>query len=60
MIKVWVNGYGWVWGGNEETGLKFTSAKIGAKPFDEFGKELFNLRCFIERKMKCNYDLVRC
>ena len=33
--------------------------KAGAKPFDEFGKELFNLRVFIEQNRQCNYDIVR-
>lgn len=64
MVKVWVNGHGWVWGGKCEmrtypNGLHFTSAKAGAKPFDEFSNELLWLRQYIEGKMQCNYDLVR-
>lgn len=60
MVIVWVNHYGWVMGGSPEKGLRFTMHKAGAKPFDEFGKELFNTRYFIENKMQCNYDVVRC
>jgi len=59
MIKVWVNHYGWIMGGNPDRGLKFTKHKAGAKPFEEFGKELLETRIFIEQKMQCHYDLVR-
>ena len=58
MTKIYVNGHGWVMGGNKEKGLKFTSHETGAKPFDLFSKELFEVRFYIERSMKCNYDLV--
>ena len=57
MAKIWVNGFGWVMGGNPETGLKFTKQKAGAKPFDEMGKELLNVRIYIEQKMQSHYDL---
>lgn len=59
MIKVWVNHYGWIMGGDPDRGFRFTKAKDGAKPFEEFGKELLNVRICIERNMQCNYDLVR-
>ena len=59
MVKIWVNHYGWICGGNPEKGLRFTKMKMGAKPFDEFSKETLETRIYIERVMQCNYDLVR-
>lgn len=58
-IKIWVNGHGWICGGNPGKGLRFTKMKAGAKPFDEFSKETFETRIFIEQVMQCNYDLIR-
>jgi hypothetical protein len=58
-MRIFVNHYGWVCGGSPEVGLKFTKIKAGAKPFEEYSKELFETRIFIERKMQCNYDLIR-
>lgn len=58
-MKIWVNHYGWICGGNPDKGLRFTKMKAGAKPFDEFSKETFETRLYIEQKMQCNYDLVR-
>lgn len=58
MTKIFVNHFGWVMDGTPKTGLKFTKHKAGAKPFDDFGKELFNVRFYIERTIKANYDLI--
>lgn len=58
-MKVYVNHYGWVCGGNPETGLKFARSRASAKPYEEFGKELLEIRIYIERVMRCHYDLRR-
>lgn len=62
MTRIFVNGYGWIMGGNTEVGLRFTKSKIGAKPFTgsqmDSRSELFSTVKYIEMTMKCNYDLV--
>lgn len=58
-MRIWVNHYGWVCGGSPEDGLKFTKFKAGAKPFEEYSKETLETRIYIERVLKCNYDLKR-
>lgn len=50
-MKIWVNHYGWICGGNPEKGLRFTKMKMGAKPFDEFSKETLETRIYIERSV---------
>ena len=59
MVKIWVNHYGWIMGGDPDRGFKFTKHKVGAKPFEDHSKELLNVRICIEREMMCNYDIVR-
>lgn len=64
MVRIFVNHYGWVVGGNAEKGLRFTNLKAGAKPFTgsvmDYRSELFSVVKHIEMNMQCNYDLVYC
>ena len=61
-VIIWVNHYGWIMGekhdGDALTGLRFTKAREGAKPYDEGGEALMNVRRYVE-EMGCHYDLER-
>lgn len=63
MSTIWVNGHGWVMGGDAVRGLRFTKIKAGAKPFagikEDYKTELFDVCKYIEIKMQCNYDIIR-
>lgn len=56
MRILYVNHYGWIVGGTPETGLRFTKHREGAKPFDPYSNEYFDVCYYIENTLKCNYD----
>lgn len=64
MVKVWVNGHGWIMGGNDKNGYRFTRAKAGAKPFTadkcDYRSDLYRVCKYVESVMQCNYDIVNC
>lgn len=60
MIRVYVNGHGYVMGGNPEKGYRFTHMKESAKPFEKGSdydphSELYQFKFWIEHNLMANY-----